>query len=1402
MIARLVTMLKLSGLFLTCFFLGCAWGFGAGGLRFVNLSHLDGLSQASVNHLIQDQRGFIWVSTKDGLNRFDGFKFTTYRHNPDDPGSLMHGHVHTMYLDQSGDLWVGTAAGLDRYDEVSDRFEHHVPPGPLGGRAQAPSVTAIAPAPDGKLWVGTWGSGLFMFTPGQGFGRNFVRGLVNGLDQDRITDLHQGRNGILWIGTASGGLVRYDVARDHFQTLQHQVGEPLSLSDNDISVIREDRGGRLWVGHASGVDLFDPLKNSFSPLVAQGEDWELVQGRAIEDICFGEGGIVWLGSKERGLFRVNMETGETLNALTANQAQGDDHIQSLFLDRSGILWVGGAFNGIYRHDPTEKRFQHVRHAPDQEHGLAHPCVYAIARREDGTFFFGTPKGLTGFDPVEKTFVHYERDLGTLDLGSVQTLCFDGHTLWMGSGSDGLALLTEDGSIKYIRKGNRGSRDLLQDQIHSIARDHDGVIWVGTSNGLNRYYKTSDDFDGWQHQGDDATSLSGNEVRVVYPSASGDLWVGTLGAGLNRTDLHGPGAFQRFTADGNGLRDNQVTVIKEDLGGQIWVGTAGGLHRFDGEGFSWIGSQDGLPADFITSIEVDGRNRLWLSTTNGFASYDQHEKNFRVYDAEDGLINVSYNARSSLITPAGEIFLGGLHGVDHFFPSFLGSDQVSPPVVITRLRLFDRSFSSPHDPDSPLLNPIHLARDVYLKHDDDAFALEFAALHFANPNRNRYAYQLEGVDSGWVYTDASKRTASYTHLPSGQYQFRIKAANKDGVWSKEPATLMIHVLPPWWRTWWAYGTYLVLLGFLVLRLMRARYEKLKHSNRELAQLVRARTAEIDKQRKVVEAQNKRLESQNSQLENQKREIEAQTVQLRRLYEEKSRFFADISHEFRTPLTLNIGPLEDILSGQHGTLEAEQRPYLDMMLRNSKRLLNLINQLLDVSKLEAGEMKLDLRPGDLSQFVANHILSFAPQAERARVSLITDISKVPLITTFDSNKLQDILDNLLSNAFKFTQSGDEVHVGLWRSRQMAVLSVRDTGEGIPSERLPHIFKRFFASANEGETPSFSASSGIGLALVQELVSLHAGRIEVNSKPEVGSEFLIYLPLNKETTFEDVSIPGPCNVEAEMRDVAVEPACDGRKVVLIIDDNADIRTYLSGILSGTYDVAEATGGKEGLELACRLVPDVVICDVMMPEPDGFEVCRRLKTDVQTSHVPVMMLTALATDAHKIQGLEGGADDYLVKPFNAREVHLRVDNLIHSRELLREKYTQDALGAVQLPCKNMENKPASVDDKFLLRVVGVVNEKMADPQFGVASLAEEVGLSRRQLLRKINALTGQSPTDFVRRLRLEHAAEMLRYREGNVSEVAYAVGFETPAHFSKLFRKQFGVLPSEVDAKVSDSV
>lgn len=1395
-------------------------------IRFDRIPSELGLSQNLINTIIQDHKGFLWIGTNDGLNRFDGYRFTVFQHEAFDSTSLSNNLITALREDREGRLWVGTQNGLHLFDRATEVF--HRCPARDSTRPQSLShafITDIQEHPeDGALWIATT-NGLNKLVLPRG-AKNFAEAAYTHFSHDpddpnslsttvvqRVaidgrgsvwvaTDsaLHKisraaggeyeinrmalaqpdaewkelldsrpqryllclGQNGAIWIG-AGLGLARWDAAQEAFTyyKLDHRYAPAFKL--NEAVVLYEDRSAGLWIGSWNGLARFEPSTNSFAFYQHETGNPNSAPESGVGAFLETESGVLWLGSSGNGLFRYDPQArrfaqrgadgrlglwqGTSLRALCEMQ----------FRDTPAELWFGGANGKLYR---INRRSGEVRLVPPPPHFPNWDVVMTM--QQDSLL----PE--------------------TIWIGNF-------HGLFRVEWKNGRA-----GAVSYFKPEPESEWPKLQ-EVYDIVQDRDGEIWIVTQVYLMRLDRGANDFVRYRYASEEPGGIAQNAFPVIHQDRAGRFWLGT-GEGLMRFD-RALGVFQRYFNDpGNpmSLSHNTVRAICEDLDDPenvLWIGTAGGgLNRFDlrTETFTHFSAQDGLPNMVIYAILADGAGNLWMSTNRGLSRFNPRAREFKNFDANDGLQDNEFNASSYFKSASGELFFGGINGFNAFYPEDIRDNAHAPPVVFTDFLLFNQPVSF-KDENSPLTAPIGEINALTLSHDQNVFSFEFAALDYTDPAKNRYRYKMENFDAAWREAGTG-RTATYTNLNPGEYVFRVQGSNNDGVWNEQGALIKITITPPWWKTWWAYTLYgVIFFGlFYSLRRYEINRQQFKH---------RAELAHLQAEKERVEAEK-----------------------LKDLDRLKSRFFANISHEFRTPLTLILGPVEQELAA---AAEENSRRNLRLVKNNAQRLLRLINQLLDLSKLESGKMQLRAGPGNLVEFLQGLVLSFAPLAERKGIALRFESKTAKLLVYFDRDKAEKIFSNLLSNALKFTPEGGEVIVDCGfeisdfgkssaiHNPQSAFINVKDTGIGIPADRLPRVFDRFYQV--EASSTREYEGTGIGLALAKELVELHRGSISVISAEGQGSTFTVRLPLGRdhlapeeiveiseqyargkeqgaseerEATGEgrrarDEERPSPFALHPSPTP-AIQPSSD-EPIILLVEDHAEMRHFVRKALEPAYRVLEAGDGEEGWQQALEAIPDLVISDVMMPKMNGYELCRRLKTDERSSHIPVILLTAKADQPDKLAGLEAGADDYLSKPFDSKELAARVKNLIALRRRLRERFTR------QVVLQPAEVAVTTADEAFLRRALAVLEEQISNEAFSVEDFQRAVGMSKTQLHRKLKALVNQAPREFMRTFRLQRAAQLLKQGAGNVTEIAYKVGFSSQPYFTKCFQEEFGVTPKE---------
>lgn len=1348
-------------------------------LQFNHLKVKDGLSQSWVRAILQDRCGFIWFGTSDGLNKYDGYTFTVYKNIPNNPNSLHNNTITALHENTDGNLWIGTLGGLCFYNREHDQFirRKHWP---------QTEITGFLPLRDGRLYLKTRTPTQYLYIPANDSVLSFV--IYNDENDpdagsNHVNDFFMDRQGRLWFGTFNG----VHIWDSHDKYFTYLLKNTDVAERNIIGPICEDRQGRIWIGtYNNGLILLKSCdtKPEFIYFRHEVNNENSLTAGPIFSLLEDRHGRLWIGTEEGGLDVLDLNNFQEDNYVFHHYRYepfndfsiSHNSIYALYEDRQGTIWIGTYGDGVDFFNPLTKKFVHFKQNPDNPNSLNNNTVKAFF--EDGDLLWiGTEGGLNSFDKKTNSFRHYVHDPNdpqSLGANTVYTIFKDSRqNLWVGTYGGGLNLLNRyDGTfVRFVPTSDDNS--IGSERISSIIEDRQGNLWIGTiGGGLNRFDYERKSFIKFVNRVDDPESLSNNWVRGLFETHPGEIWISN-DASVDLFDQI-KGTFKHFTNENynESINFKRSRVFFEDSQNHLWLGSQGSLNvlnRDTGQFKSYF-ETDGLPDNQIKGILEDDHGNLWISTNKGISKFIDGINQpvnpvFKVYDAGDGLQGNEFVERSCYKGRDGRMYFGGTNGFNFFHPDSLQENPYKPEVMLTRLLISNKPVEIT-SPNSPLKAHINLTKNLILSYKHSVITFEYTALNYIIPEKNQYAFKLEGFEEDWNYV-GNKRSATYTNLDPGTYIFRVIAANNDGLWNKDGLSVLIKIVPPWWRTSLAYVVYLLLLIGLFYFIWRFQLnrERMKH------------------QLKLEHEHAEKLEQINQM---------------------KTRFFSNITHEFRTPLTLIMGPIRKVLTEDKSQYF---KPEYDVILRNSQKLYRLINQLLDLSRLEAGAMPLKTRKENIIPFLADLISLFNPLAEQKNIQLqftgenIAINSKEILELYFDRDKLEKIVTNLLSNAIKFTPENGEVKVILKKLNGFVEIMFFDNGIGIPPENLDKIFDRFF-QVDESYTREYEGT-GIGLALIKELVELHHGTINVESASNSGTRFTVRLPLGKahlkpEQIFDTES---PERTESEFSEPDLklsdntQESNTGEKsrkskkhlpVVLIVEDNTDLRKYLQNSLEMSYQISEAVNGEQGLELAIDLMPDLIVSDIMMPKLDGFELCKRIKIDERTSHIPVILLTARASIDSKIEGLETGADDYITKPFEMRELQTRAHNLIQQRRQLRLRFNR------QSGLKPEEIATNSVDEEFLTKAVAILEKNINNPNFNVSQFAKKIAISRTHLNRKLQALTGQSTSQFILVFRLNRAAQLLTNKSGTVLEISYAVGIESVSYFSKAFRKHFGVSPS----------
>jgi len=1378
---------KYFNLLLSIVFINLQLIVNAQSINFNRLTTNNGLSNNYVSNLIQDRLGFLWFATDDGLNRFDGYDFKVFRNNPSDKSSISDNSTFAITEDDSGRIWIGTKIGyLNCYDPVLDKFTYWKIESEI---TKDNSITNIHIDKKFNVWIGTYRSGLYKLDTKTGKTLNWTHKNDDpkSLSNNYISSIVEDDFGNLWIGTFNGlNQFNPNNSNTHFVKYFFDKNNPNSLSDNIIWGIAESKSekNKLWLGTANGLTILNTETKNFSRINIPNPDnlqFGNGTGTVVEEIVDGES-VIWINSYA-GMLRYNVTRNrfdrflsekDNPNSLTSNQ------VNNIIKDRSGVLWIA-TDNGLSYFSQKSIKFNNSLLFPDRSvdlNKLDKLNVKAIAKSSDGTLWIGTDNGLYFSNNVNgKLFLQKYSALSSENIWSLTAGNLN--DLWIGTYGSGLfhlnyktnQLTRHDILLGVIKSTSRNF-------VKSVFKDDKNNLWIGYWGvGLSKLNLSTGKVQNWLHQKDNMNSLSHDDVWTIFQDSKKRIWIGTNGGGLNLYDESNGGKFSHYSfkeGSKNSLSSNSVYSIVEskskNFGNNntiLWIGTSNGLNKLiinnsDSKNISqsdvkvtYYTTKDGLTDNSIKSIVEDKNGNLWLGTSSGITLFDLSKNTFTNFSTSDGVIGTDFNFTSSFKLNDNLIIIGSTVGLNYFNPNRISQSSYKPAVVLTDFLIFNNSVKA--EANSILSKNIFNTDEVTLSHKQNVFSFQFSALDYNNPASIKYAYKMEGFDKGWIQS-GTRRFITYTNLNPGKYTFKVKSTNSDGIWNSNETSLTVIITPPWWQTGWAILLYFIVFVLGVWAIFK-------------------------------------FQNYRTKLQHELKFRELESYHLREIEQMKSRFFANLSHEFRTPLMLIKGPLEELLRGR---IKDNLTDYYKMLLRNTEKLQQLIDQLLELSQLESESIPLKKEAYDVVILLRSISNAFIPLADQKNIKFNFNSNMESAFALLDKDKFEKIVNNLLSNAFKFTDVGGTVNTEVVEKiisdKKFALVSVSDSGVGITKENQSKIFNRFF-QVDDSSKRNYGGS-GIGLALVKELTTLLGWDISVNSSEGEGTEFTLKIPLlsQKEIqtslsllSYQDDQSKLVDQVDFEKSDDDYPIENNSKPLLLFVEDQIEVRDYVLGLLKQEYNVLPAENGKAGFDVAINSLPDLIISDVMMPVMDGIELCKKLKTDWKTSHIPVILLTAKATHQSKLEGLEFGADDYLTKPFDFEELSIRIKNLITQRKHLKEKFSKEiSLNAESFTTNNL-------DKDFIEKINKIIETHLQDENFTSENLAQELFVSRSQLNRKLSAVIGKGPGEFIRIYKLKRAAQMILENKLSITQIALEVGFSSPAQFTRAFQKHYNCSPSE---------
>ncbi|AOW11233.1 hypothetical protein EM308_03205 [Flavobacterium gilvum] len=1307
-------------------------------LSFNHLDVTNGLSNNTVMCINQDSTGFMWFGTKYGLNRYDGHSFKVFKNDPKDKTSISSNSIIGRILVIKNRKMLIQINGVDLYHSNDNSFENIIP--------QKEGVNEILQDTKDNFWIGTK-TQLKLKTANS----NKIVTIKIAKGDINVTELYEDNEQHIWVG-ASEGLFELFFTNKKLVIKRH-LSSLFKNSENidRINTIVQDQNLKYWIGtKKNGLYLFDKKTMKVTHFVKNNNDKNSLINNSVRKILCNKNGSLWIGTQD-GLSILNPYTQTFVNYQhdpTNPNSLSQNSIYDIFQDKNGSVWIATFFGGINVVYSVNTPFTIYQNSIGKN-SISSNIISAMVEDGNHNLWIGTEAGgLNYYNRSSQQFISYKNSLtdkNSLSSNLVKAIVIDkNQNLWIGTGDFGGLNLFDTKTSKFttFRRNINNSGSIASDDINTLIINKHNILFIGTDIGLNIYDINRQKFSFISPKGKTYIDKS---INALFEDKKGIIWIGTPN-GIHHYQ-NSRIEYKTFKDSLNNPFKYNINCFHQDSQGNMWVGTYHNglaLLNLKNNSFKIFNTTNGLPSDNILAITEDKDSNLWISTDNGLVKYTPLLNTFRSFNILDGLPDNQFNTKSVLKDHQGMLFFGTYSGLVSFIPERIQKNTVPPDVVLSNLKLFNVSVKI-NDESGILKQDINFSNTLTFNHDQNNFTIEFSALNFIKSNKNKYAYKLDGFEKNWNYVEIP--SANYTNLPAGHYQFLVKAANNDNIWSKNIKKIEIVILPPLWKTWWAYLIYFVVaftITYYILKFLKARADL-------------------------------------------KQELHFEKMKLD--------FFTNISHEIRTPLTLVLGPIEKL--EQLTPKNTQAHKYALTIKNNTERLYRLVNELLDFRKADSGNMRLYFFEEDIVSPLKEIFENFQTLAEAKNIQYNFKNSHDSILVYFDKDQIEKVFFNLLSNAFKFTQNGGCITLGIVLKNQHVEITVTDNGKGIAVDNIDDVFKNFYQAGQ-------NIGTGIGLALSKSLVELHKGKITVTSKPTTPTEigettFTVTLQLGKNhITESDIAlVPAVQNsIYKEVDDYSTEDFVDTpimedkskSATILIVEDNDDIREFIKQSLEGQYHIYEKENGLEGWENAIQTLPDLIISDVMMPVMDGLELCKKLKTDIRTSHIPVILLTAKSAPIHQIHGLQHGADAYITKPFNDQILQLNIRNLLALKAALQKKYSEQLL---ELPI--ITTAESSQEEIFLQKLQQIIEDNISNTSLDLNFITTEISMSKTSLYNKFNALTNLSLNEFIKTQRLKRAVALFQKGETSIYLVASQVGFSDAKYFGREFKKTYGITPSD---------
>lgn len=1339
-----------------------------------------GLSNNYVVSITQDKQGFLWFATEEGLNKFDGTRFITYYKNdlPHNNQGITGNELNRVYADSKRPIiWIATQRdGLNayNYDEQTFTAYQHNPENPHSLITN--DVTDISPSTqnDDGLWVSTYYRGIEYLNINNGQFTHYNKSTVPSLPSNQTWTVLDGGDNNLYIGHVGSGFSIFSLKDKSVKNFQNETGNPASLPGNDVFCIIKDANGNIWLGTNNGLALYNAANDNFITFRNNKNDKYATLCSRILSIRQLKDNRLWIASELNGIAILNLKQGMFLSPeeLSIEYIQEGDDSRSLsnasarciFQDSFDNIWIGTWGGGINFISSKPPLFTTLSYSPipNNENSLNNKVASSLCMDRQGRVWIGTDGGGINVFEGEKRIAIYRKESGDIPSNFILASLQDSKgNLWFGSYQGGISYYDSRNkrfrSISLMGQSNLDVRTIYEDAQHNI--------WVGYSGGIVVLNPLTMKI--IQHYNTDNSELHSDFIRSIAQDEKGRFWIGTFGDGLGiyTPDLQ---KIKTFTQR-DGFCSNTINQIIQDKQKRMWIGTGEGLVCFlstNELNYKTYQRKDGLINTNICAITEDKKGNIWFSNNKGISCYVTNKGCFYNYDHSDDVPAGSFSSSCVTQSKNGQIYFGSINGVCCFNPDITMNEQPAPAAVVTEMKILGRLSNLENN---DMIINLSKGQNVELSHAQNSFGLTFNVQNYSLVNQVEYVYMLKGLENSW-YTVNENNSVTFRNIPPGKYEFLIKARIHNQKWPEEATSLTIRINPPLWLTWWAKLIYILVSISITYLILHAYKKKL-----DLESLYT-------------------LEKKNHEQEQE-------------LNQERLRFYTNITHELRTPLTLILGPLEDMQ--KEASLPAKQAQKLSVIHQSALRLLNLINQILEFRKTETQNKKLCVSKGNIAPLIYEIGLKYKELNQNTKIDFRIQIEKEEMFLFFDKEIITIVLDNLISNAIKYTEQGCvtlSLHQTMRNEVAYTEIKVSDTGYGISAEALPHIFDRYYQESSKHQ----ASGTGIGLALVKNLVTLHEGEIRAESIQNEGSTFYISLltdniypnALHADST-EPVQEEMNQNTELEY---SQEATLDTSKpILLIVEDNEEIQKYIVESFTDSFEVITANNGEEGKQQALSRIPDIVVSDIMMPVMDGITLCKQLKDDVRTSHIPIILLTAKDSLQDKEEGYEVGADSYLTKPFSASLLRSRINNLLDSRKKLVAQFQAQSTPGSQIDLSEkrivIAEALSKLDNEFIEKITLLIEENLSSEKIDINYLSDKMCMSGSTLYRKMKALTGLSTNEYIRKVKMENAERLLLEGKFNISEIAYKVGMNSTGYFRQCFKEEFGLSPSDYLKQIKQS-